>query len=133
MASAPATGLYLYGATNQDLVAALWIAENQGVPTANVTGELDVANGWVSSSLPTIAVGGPALNNLMGESSSYVDFCSYQSWYNTPAQGPINGCGATGLDSWKLGLAQVEAAIAGSLPSDYTSVTPCTYNGVACT
>lgn len=123
--------LYLYGADATDLSAAFWIAMLEGIPAGNVTGDLNVATTWTNSSKPVIAVGAPALDNMMGADSSYLNFCNVQAWYNNAALGPIDGCGTTALDSLELSLAQIQAALAGTTPS--TSITPCSYNGVSCT
>lgn len=116
-----------------DLTAAMWAATVYGIPLKNVTGELHVANTWVGDNDVVIAVGATALNYVLAQASSYSNFCSYQAKASAGTVGPIDACGADSLDSWKLAYAQVEAALNGTYPSDYTSATPCDYNGVACT
>ena len=124
MASTSANNLRLYGATSTDLTAALWIAEGNSIPTGNVTGEIDIATAWLNDNYAVITVGSTALDKVLAADSSYVDYCSYQTW-SSSSPGPINGCGQTALDSWELSRAQVLGALNGTPPSDYTSVSPC--------
>jgi hypothetical protein len=132
MATIGSSAIYLYGASTPDLTAAMWAATVYGVPLKNVTGELHVANPWVGDGKVVITVGSIALNQIMNQ-GGYTNFCSYQAKAQAGTNGPIDACGSDSLDSWKLAYAQVEAALNGTYPSDYTSATPCDYNGVACT
>ncbi len=106
--------VYFYGADKTDLTAAFFTALALGIPVSQVTGDLSLAERWVSSSDPVIAVGGAALNNLLDHNPSWISFCNLASWRASPSYGPLDGCGTTGLDSLEITYALANNALNGT-------------------
>ncbi len=109
--------LYLYGATFEDRLAALWTASVRGVAADHVTGDYCTALNWAQHAGTTsivIAVGVTAANNLY-----YCGGCAY-------TDGPVdsgvsdstfeNAAGSTGQDSFLLANGLVYYAQTGALP-----------------
>jgi|GEM_PF-4191447 len=106
--------VYFYGADKTDLSGAFFTVMALGVPASQITGDLSLAETWVSNAKPVIAVGGAALNNLLSSNSSWISFCNYSSWQTSASYGPIDGCGATGYDSLQITYALADNALNGT-------------------
>ncbi len=110
--------IYLYGATFEDRLAALWAASVRGVAADHVTGDYCTALNWVQNSGGTaivIAVGVTAANNLY-----YC--CSSCNYVNGPTDAGLadntfeNAAGDTGHDSFLLANGLVYYAQVGTTP-----------------
>jgi hypothetical protein len=113
-----------------DLTAAFWVALTLSIPVNQITGDLALANSWVSSSLPVIGVGLASMEKLLGENSSYVNFCNYSAWQSSPSKGPIDGCGTTALDSLQVAYYLAHNALSGTSLSGMP--TQCQINSTSC-
>lgn len=125
--------IYLYGATFEDRLAALWAASVRGVAADHVTGDYCTALNWVQHSAGNaivLAVGVTAANHLY-----YCGGCTY-------TDGPVaaglednvfeNAAGSTGQASFLLANGLVYYAQHGAKPYNLPSQVDIATDGGSC-